>query len=142
MDKIFIDVNIPIYAAGNDHPLKSPCQKIIQSIAEEKIEAFTDAEIFQEIFYRFASIKQPSVGLKIFDHFFKLMKGHILPLREEEISVTGKLIKDYPAIKPRDLLHVSVMLSNNIQLIYTADRDFDQIKEINRIDPLMVRETS
>ena len=31
---VFIDANVPIYAAGDDHPLKEPCARILPSVAE------------------------------------------------------------------------------------------------------------
>ena len=32
---VFIDANVPIYAAGGDHPLKEPCARILRSMAED-----------------------------------------------------------------------------------------------------------
>jgi len=52
MKPVFIDTNIPMYAAGTPHPLRDPCQAIIRAVAEGKLEAVTDAEVLQEIRYR------------------------------------------------------------------------------------------
>jgi len=38
-------------------------------------------------------------------------------------------------ITPRDIVHASVMLTNNIKKIISTDRDLDRIEEIQRIDP-------
>jgi hypothetical protein len=45
--QIFIDVNIPMYAAGAKHILREPCRKIMKAIASGEVDAVTDAEIFQ-----------------------------------------------------------------------------------------------
>ena len=31
---IFIDANVPIYAAGQSHPFKEPCARILELVAE------------------------------------------------------------------------------------------------------------
>ena len=72
----------------------------------------------------------------MFASFFDLMSGRILPITEEELLLLQKLAKKYPGTKPRDLIHATVMMTNEIKIIYTADRDFDKIKEVRRIDPL------
>jgi uncharacterized protein len=48
--KIFIDTNIPMYAADTDHHLKDSCVEILNAAASGELEAYTDSEVFQEIF--------------------------------------------------------------------------------------------
>jgi len=58
MSQIFIDVNIPMYAGGSPHPLREPSQQVILAIVAAQLDAVTDAEIFQEILYRYLHIGQ------------------------------------------------------------------------------------
>ena len=46
MSRVFIDVNIPMYAAGTVHPLKEPSQRVVMAIATGYLDAVTDAEVF------------------------------------------------------------------------------------------------
>jgi len=132
----FIDTNIPIYASGKKHPYKEPCQKIIFDIAESKLTAFTNTEVFQEIIYRYFSINELSLGHKIFENFYSLISPNILSVNPDDILLAQALSKKYHSIKPRDLLHAATMINNNLEDILSTDKDFDKIKEINRIDPL------
>jgi predicted nucleic acid-binding protein len=132
----FIDTNIPIYASGKKHPYKEPCQKIIFDIADHKYIAFTNTEVFQEIIYRYFSINELSLGHKIFESFYSLISPNILSVNPDDVLLAQALSKKYNSIKPRDLLHAATMINNNIEDILSTDREFDTIKEINRIDPL------
>ncbi len=51
---VFIDANIPMYAAGKPSPYKDKCRDILAGIVAGSLAAVTDAEVFQEILYRSA----------------------------------------------------------------------------------------
>ena len=52
-DPIFLDANIPMYAAGQPHPLKQPCLDVLALVALYPDAFCTDAEVFQEILHRY-----------------------------------------------------------------------------------------
>ncbi len=59
----------------------------------------------------------------------------VLPVTQADIKRTLKLVPKYPALKARDLIHVAVMLENGITHILSTDRHFDQVSQVERIDP-------
>jgi len=130
MKPVFIDTNIPMYAAGTPHPLRDPCQAIIRAVAEGKLEAVTDAEVLQEILYRYLHIGEREKGLMVFDRFRRIMLGH-----EADVQRAREQAEEYPGLSPRDLIHLAVMLRHGIHEIITADRGFDRVRGIRRIDP-------
>lgn len=135
--RVFIDTNIPMYAAGKEHPLKKSCLFILESIAKGEMEAFTDTEVLQEILYRYFNINERETGLKIFDLFATIMDGSILPVRHSDIMQARLLAEKEAAdnLSPRDLIHLAVMLNNGIKHIITADRGFAGIPGIEVIIP-------
>jgi predicted nucleic acid-binding protein len=135
--KVFLDTNIPMYAAGKEHPLKFNCLEILESVASGKLLAFTDSEVFQEILYRFYHIKQPALGLRVFDLFAKVMHNFVLPVSYEDVNLARRLSENpnLSSLSPRDLIHVAVMLNNDIRHIITADRGFELVQEIRVIQP-------
>ena len=135
MRPIFIDVNIPMYAAGTDHFLREPCQRIMKAIASGKVDAVTDAEIFQEILYRYMHIGQREKGFTIFDLFGEVMRDRILPIENVDVKRARYLAEQYPYLSPRDLIHLAVMLRHGLTAIATADTGFDSIEAVRRIDP-------
>ncbi len=137
MSPVFIDTNIPMYAAGVLHPLREPSQRVIRAIARGELEAVTDAEVLQEILYRYLHIGEREKGFQVFDYFRRIMLGHILPVEDRDVQRARELAEEYPTLSPRDLIHLAVMQHYNIHEIITADRSFDVVPGIQRIDPTM-----
>ncbi len=135
MTRIFIDVNIPMYAAGALHPLREPSQRVIMAIATGQLDAVTDAEIFQEILYRYLHIGEREKGFRVFDHFYRIMVGRILPIEDADVQQARALAERYPALSARDAIHLAVMRRHQVRDIITADTGFDAIEEVRRLDP-------
>ena len=133
--KAFIDTNIPMYAAGQEHPLKAGCLEIMRSVANGDLEAYTDTEVFQEILYRYFSIKRGELGLQVFDTFSKIMHGAVLAVRFDDVVLARKLINwaSYAKLSPRDVIQLAVMQNNGIDHIITADRVFEEVEGIRVI---------
>lgn len=135
MSRVFIDTNIPMYAGGADHPLREPAQGVVMAIATGRLDGVTDAEVFQEILYRYLRLNQREQGFRIFDHFARIMWGRILPVEAATVQQARLLAEQYRGLSPRDLIHCAVMLQHQIEDIITADGDFDAVREVRRIDP-------
>lgn len=135
--KVFLDTNIPMYAAGKEHPLKPGCLEIMRSVANGDLEAYTDTEVFQEILYRYFKINRRELGLQVFDTYAQIMHGSVLPVRFEDMSLAREFINEASNAKlsPRDLIHLAVMLNNGIKHIITTDRAFGEIEDIRVIFP-------
>ena len=66
---IFIDANVPMYAAGRPHPLKEPSAAVLEFIALQPERFFTSAEVLQELMYRYLSLRRWAQGREIFLRF-------------------------------------------------------------------------
>ena len=122
MNQVFVGTNVPMYAAGVPHPLREPCQRVIRTVATGKLDAVTNAEVFQEILYRYLHIGQREKGFLVFDHFHRVMLGHILPIEDTDVVRARELAEQYLTLGPRDLIHLAVMEHHQIQNIITTDR--------------------
>ncbi|MBI4305796.1 MAG: type II toxin-antitoxin system VapC family toxin [Chloroflexi bacterium] len=134
MSPVFIDTNIPMYAGGRAHPLREPARRVIRAIVAGSIEAVTDPEVFQEILYRYFHIGERAKGLQMFDTFFRIMEGHVLPIGDSDLLAAREFAERYPKLGPRDLIHLGVMVRQEVAEIITADLAFDGIAEVRRID--------
>lgn len=132
---VLLDVNVPMYAAGREHPLRAPAQRVILAVASGELEAVTDVEVLQEILYRYLRSGERQQGLAVFDHFQQLMADRILPVTAEDLRRVRSLAVSHPSLSPRDLVHLAVMQGNGLGTIITADRHFDGIDGIRRLDP-------
>ena len=96
-----------MYAGGADHPLQAPARRVIRAIVAGVIDAFTDAEVFQEILYRYLHIGAAQKGYQVFDHFFQIMQGRILPIEDADVRMAREWSERYPSLSPRDLIRPS-----------------------------------
>ncbi len=135
--KVFIDTNIPMYAAGKEHPCKAGSIEILEALANNQFEAYTDTGVFQEILYRYYHINQLGLGLQVFDHFSLIMNGFVLPVTHSDISQARLLLEkeQSPGLSPRDLIHLAVMLNNDIKTVISTDKNFQKVSGITVITP-------
>ena len=132
--RAFIDANIPMYAVGREHPLREPCRLVLQRIVDGDLAACTDSEVHQEMLYRYWSLDQLARGIALSSNFHGVV-DMVLPATSTDIATARELGGKYSQMAPRDWLHLAVMLNNGITEIISADRHFDDVEGITRIDP-------
>lgn len=129
----YLDSNIFMYAAGEEHPYKTSCVFIIDSVARGKLMAFTSAEVFQEILYRYFALDKRFEGLELCEQGIQICD--VLPVGSGDIKKALSLCRAYPSLNSRDALHAAIVINQRISTIISADKDFDQLTEIQRVDP-------
>ena len=132
--RTFIDNNIPMYAAGAEHPAKKRSVRLLERIATGRIQAVSDAEVFQEILHRFRAIGRLADGFRLFDSFLKLIP-EILPVTIDDVRNARVIMAENRKLTARDAIHVAVMRRRGIATIYSFDKHFDEVSDIKRIEP-------
>lgn len=134
--KCFLDTNIFMYAAGQDHPLKASCVAVLRRVAAEELDAVTSVEVLQEIVYRSGAIGELQHGLLLAHLAVDQVGGTVLPVTLSDMQRAFGLIEQYgAAIAVRDAVHAATMLNNGLAQILSADAHFDRIAGITRTDP-------
>ncbi|MDR7464863.1 MAG: type II toxin-antitoxin system VapC family toxin [Armatimonadota bacterium] len=134
----FIDANVPMYAAGGEHPLKAPCVAILEAVARREMTAVTDAEVLQEMLHRYTAPQQRQRAAEVCRLFLKVVPD-VLPVTREAIERALDLHLRIPHLQARDSLHAAVMLGHGVTRIISADRHFDGVPDLSRIDPAEFR---
>lgn len=145
MSRIFIDSNIPMYAAGSAHPLKNPSAEILSHVADRPDVFFTSAEVLQEILHRYLSLGRFEEGGRLLSRTATLLRGRVEPIYGEDVESAADMADKYaPELSARDLLHAAVMLRVGAERIVSADSDFDVLSAegIIRLDPADVESWS
>ena len=138
--EVFIDANVPIYAAGREHRYKEPCARILMMAAEHSQAFVTDAEVLQELLHRYVATGRWALGREVLENFAEVMQGRVEPVYGEDIRQAGRLADDHPEVSARDLVHLAVMQRLGLGLIVSADTDFDRLPGVARLDPVDVGE--
>lgn len=135
---IFVDANVPIYAAGRSHSLKEPCAEILRLVAERPGRFFTDAEVLQELLHRYLALRLWPRGKEVLSRFSVLMHERVEPVYAADVE-SAALLADRDAMSgpsARDLLHAAVVLRLGGTRVISADRGFGRLsEELELLDP-------
>ncbi|MDO8519986.1 MAG: type II toxin-antitoxin system VapC family toxin [Deltaproteobacteria bacterium] len=129
----FIDTNIFMYSVGQAHPFKEPSEAVIRGILNGEIEGVINAEVLQEVLYRYSSIGKSKIGYNLFDTMVNTFSQ--IWVIEKEDAVEARKMMEKLGIKTRDAIHAATMKRNGVTSIYSFDSDFDDIAWIKRIIP-------
>jgi predicted nucleic acid-binding protein len=133
---IFVDANVPMYAAGRPHTLKEPCQQILLLISERPRAFFTNSEVLQQLLHRYRAIRGWDLGRSVLRDFALLMRGRVEPVYAQDVEEAASLADRQPELSSRDLIHLAVMTRVGTQRIVSADRGFDRVPQVERLDPV------
>ena len=131
---VFIDTAILMYAAGAQHPFRAPCRRIVEAVGRRSIDAVTSTEVIQELVQRYAAIGRRAEGAELATRSLDLF-APVLPITHALMRRVPDLVGRYPSLTARDAIHVATCLHEGIAEIVSADRAFDAVTEIRRIDP-------
>lgn len=130
-----MDTNILMYAAGKDSCYKIPCSEILKKADDLNNIYFINTETIQEILYRYTYLNLRDFACTFALDVINLFEN-ILLIDVEDVSLAVSLLKKYDFLMSRDALIAANMVDNNIKNIISADKVFDRIEEVRRIDPL------
>lgn len=137
----FLDTNVPIYAAGAPHPHREPCIEVLSLASGHPQNFITNAEVLQELLHHYRATRQwSSIGHPVFARFAELMLGRTEPIYAEDAILAAELADSGLRVSSRDLIHVAVMRRLGVERVVSADRDFDNIPGVIRLDPSAVDE--
>jgi len=133
---ILIDANIFMYAAGAEHRYKAPSSRFLERVARGEIEAALDAEVLQEILHRYRSIQRWPEGGRVYDLARRIVPI-VIPITADILDLTRNLLDRYGNLSARDALHAAVVQYHGARAICSFDRDFDDIENLERIEPAL-----
>jgi uncharacterized protein len=140
MTAAFVDANIPMYAAGAGHPLRAPSVRVLELIAERPSAFVTSSEVLQEILHRYMRLGRWGAGREVLSAFTELLGGRIEPVTGADVLRAAAMADGRSSASARDLIHASVMRRLGATHVISADRGFDQIDGLTRLDPARLDE--
>jgi hypothetical protein len=130
----FLDANILMYAAGAAHPLREPCREALTRAVDQEVSLVTDAEVLQEILYRYFSIGRAEVARAVYDSAIRLC-DEVFPIDQGHTSRALELLLEHGELSSRDAIHTATMEDHGLDRLLSTDRDFDALDQVERIDP-------
>jgi uncharacterized protein len=124
-----------MYLVGAAHPHKADAQLLLERFIAAGERLVTDAEVLQEILYRYAAIdRREAIGpalktiLYIVDEVFAIEKSDVLRAAE--------IVQHREKFSARDALHIATMQPMKVKSILSFDSDFDRWPGLTRFHNL------
>lgn len=131
---MFVDANIPMYAAGGSHPFKEPCVEFLRAVGWRQVDAVSDVEVLQEILHRYHAVQRAADGLIVFESFTTVIRL-FHPVVLDDLWECRRILGQHDRIRARDAIHAAVMLRTGVRTIVSYDRHFDEIPRVDRVTP-------
>lgn len=132
---VFLDANVFLYAAGKDTFYANPCRAILVAVEEGRLDATTNTEVVQEVLHVVGRRLGAGAAADAADAVLDLIRDPI-PVTAEVMRAAAALLRQYPDLSVRDAVHAASMQSANCRVVVSADRHFDLVPWLRRVDPL------
>ena len=134
-DSLFVDANVFMYLAGGDALYREACRRALLVATEQGTMLIASTEVLQEILHYHATRRRPEDARTVYRAVTDIC-DEILPVTEHQTARALELLVRHPRLAARDALHVATMEAHGIERLLSADRHFDQIDTVTRVDPL------
>ncbi|MEM2368036.1 MAG: type II toxin-antitoxin system VapC family toxin [Candidatus Bathyarchaeia archaeon] len=129
----FIDSNIFFYAKILDREYGDACAKILRKIEGGEIKAVTSTLVIVELANALRKYRLSREVKAVVDAVFSL-DIQVFEVDPLDVRIAVQIFDEF-RISPYDCVHVAVMKKAGIEEIISADKDFDKINWIRRLDP-------
>ncbi len=134
-DSLFVDANVFMYLAGSDAPYREACRRALLAATEQGTMLITSTEVLQEILHYHTARRRPDDARTVYQAVTDIC-DEILPVTENHTARSLELLVRHPGLSARAALHVATMEACGVERLLSADRYFDQIDSVTRVDPL------
>lgn len=133
--RVLLDTAVFVYAVGEEHPYRDPCQDIVRRAGDRVISAAITADLLQEFVHqrtrrgidRSEAVRQASripSACVVFD------------VTLSDATAALALLTRHLELHARDAVFAAIALERGVRHVLSPDRAFDAVPGITRVDPL------
>lgn len=132
--RFLYDTSIFVYARGTEHEYREPCRTVIRLAEQGVLAGEASVELVQEYAHilRRRGLSGPDVREQARDVAALCLLHNFA---EDDLRLALNLVATHPVLRVRDAVHAATALRRGISVILSADRDFDGIAGLERLDP-------
>ncbi|MDQ3356432.1 MAG: type II toxin-antitoxin system VapC family toxin [Actinomycetota bacterium] len=134
MRRFFFDTNIFVYALGGDHPLRGPCRVVLERAEGGELRGEASVELVQELVHqRYRQTRQRAAATRAARRVAEAVILH--PFEPADLPLALDLFDHSSRMTSRDACLAAVALNREVGAMLSADRDFDDVPGLERVDP-------
>ena len=136
-DLLYVDSDVFLYPVIYDETAVVEAKEskdLLLKIALGKIEAYTSSITWDEVTWVVRKLFGTDLSLNEGKRFLSFPNLRLLGIKRTTVLKAQEIVEKYK-LRPRDAVHIAAALENKITTIVSYDKDFDLIKEIERIEP-------
>jgi len=130
---IVLDTAVLVYAVGEEHPLRAPCQRLLLAHGEGRIDGATTVEVIQE-FAHIRARRRPRLDAVDAARAFASSLT-MLVATPEDLDRGLQLFADHPGLGSFDAVLAAVAIEHGAEALVSADVGFAGITGLRWIDP-------
>jgi hypothetical protein len=131
--RFLFDTGVFLYAVGSEHPYRQPCQAILRELQAGHLAGEVSIELIHEFAYVRARRDSRAIAAHLAGRIERSCPLHPVDLADVERALG--LWCEHERLDMRDALFAAQALNRNIDAILSADRGYDDISGLERIDP-------
>lgn len=129
----YLDTSVFIYAAGGRHTYREACRQLLDAARAGRVTVTTSVEVVQEIVHLYLGRKERDRAVEVAEAAMALV-ARVLPVEENDVRSSLSLVRAVRELTSRDAIHAALCLRYECPIV-SADRDFDGVPGLRRIDP-------
>jgi uncharacterized protein len=131
---IVLDTTVLVYAVGDLHEFREPCQNLVVAIERGDVAATTTVEVIQEFAHVRARRRSRDDAARTAEAYISLLSP-LLIVEESDLRSGLALFQRHPEMGAFDAVLASAALSTEAGALVSADPGFAVVKDLRHVIP-------
>ena len=131
---IILDTTVLVYAKGSAHPLRDPCRRLIDAIAQGKLEATSTVEVIQEFVHVRAQRRERSDAVELGGDYADLL-APLLTVSDEHLRRGLALFERHEPLGAFDAVLAATAIDIDAGALVSADSAFAHVTGLRHVVP-------
>lgn len=134
LDRVLLDSAVFIYAVGVAHPYRDACRRLLEALEAEKYRGEASVLAVEETLHQRARrTGDRKSAQRVAGSVMALCEVH--DLTTADVILGLRLFGTSARLNARDVLHAATALNRGIPTIVSPDQAFDDVPQLERVDP-------
>jgi uncharacterized protein len=131
---IVLDTTVLVYAKGTTHPLRDPCRRLIDAIAQDKLDATTTIEVIQEFVHVRAQRRSRSDAAGLGGDYADLLSP-LLAVEDDQLRRGLALFERHERLGAFDAVLAAAAMDADASAFVSADGVFAGVPGLPHVVP-------